>query len=524
MISSSPIIPQIFKSLVPYRGQVFLSLIFIFFHTILGFSLIFLTSRFQLSSLPIFLILLFSLHHLLSVFDDWILTGISQQWMMATRRKCLRRFLEFSEKSRNNSLIDWNELQMEIHWLGDSIFSLLRSTLRKIFQILAFSIALIWLSPTLFLFCGILFFFVFFLGFFFGRKINHLQEKVITEESVCSNFEFEAARAMPLVRSFHQASLFSEIHQRFLKPYTEGNIRLARLRMIFHPIQIILFLITIVLVYSIGSMLVRQQNLSQSAFFSFLAGLSLLHAPLSGLSQDISLFLGTRYMRFLPDILDDSITMDTSVPNNPISKIELKEVSFSYSGSTLPLLQQVSLQLSSGTITGIQGSNGSGKTTLALLLCGVLKPDSGQILIDGSPNEGFPVGYVDQNGTVFSLNLQDNLFLKGNEDPSNLLNSTHFLKFLSPEQAGQRLSPEILSSGQRKSVSIERAFRFNPQILIIDEPENALDESAREFLLQQILEKKQESRIIVLFSHSESFLSICDQRLQMSVLSKERDF
>jgi len=520
MISFSPNISLIFKSLVPYRGQVLLSLIFILFHTILGFSLIFLTSRFHLSQLPIFLILLFSLHHLLSVFDDWILTGISQHWMMSTRRKCLRRFLEISEKSKSNSLIDWNELQMEIHWLGDSIFSLLRSTLRKIFQIFAFSIALIWLSPILFLFCGILFFFVFFLGFFFGRQINRLQEKVITEESACSIFEFEAARAMPLIRSFQQASLFSKIHSRFLHPFTEGNIRLARLRMIFHPIQIILFLITIVLVYSIGSMLVRQHNLSQSAFFSFLAGLSLLHAPLSGLSQDISLFLGTRYMKFLPVILEDSITEEPAIPNTPISNIELDDVSFSYSGSTNPLLQNVSLRLSTGTITGIQGANGSGKTTLALLLCGVLKPDSGKILIDGSLGVRIPVGYVDQNGTVFSLSLPENLFLDENETDSAVLGSTRFLKFMSPEQSKQRLSPEILSAGQRKSISIERAFRVNTQILIIDEPENALDESAREFFRQQILGKKLENNIIVLFSHSESFLSICDQRLQIADLSK----
>lgn len=506
----------ILQSLGPYRSQLLVSLFLISLHTGLGFGLIFLTSRFRLDQVPVFLILLFSIHHLFSVFDDWILTGISQRWMQSTRRKCLQDFLVFSEKSQANSQIDWNEVHMEVHWLGESIFSMLRSTLRKILQIGAFSIALLWISPILFLFCGILFLSVFLLGYLFGRHINRLQEQAILEQSSCSNFELEAARAMPLIRAFHRGSFFSSIHDRLLGRYTASSIRLSRLRMIFHPAQILLFLITLVVVYTAGNTMVQEGTLSQGKFFSFLAGLSLLHAPLSGLSQDISLFLSVRDMKHIELILLDLPAAEPRKTPAVIDSIAVKDLSFSYQDNGKILLDHINLSFASGSITGVRGSNGSGKTTLALLLAGVLKPVSGQILFDGISSITGPVALVDQNGTVFTLPLEENLFLENSPSFAATKDSSPFLTFLHGTPQTPCLSPETLSSGQRKSISLERAFRSEHQVLLIDEPENALDVDMQKILKDRILLLKQSNSIVVLFSHSDVFLSICDQVIHLS--------
>jgi len=506
----------IFNSLGPYRFQLLVSLALISIHTVFGFALIFLTSRFRLDHVPVFLILLFSIHHLFSVFDDWILTGISQRWMQTTRQKCLQDFLVYSEKSQANSQLDWNEVQMEVHWLGESIFSMLRSTLRKLLQIGVFSIALVWISPILFLFCGILFLLIFLLGYLFGRQINRLQEQVILEQSACSIFELEAARAMPLIRAFHQGSLFSSLHDRFLGQYTSSSILLSRFRMIFHPAQILLFLITLVVVYTAGSSLVQEGALTQGKFFSFLAGLSLLHAPLSGLSQDISLFLSVQDMKHIELILRNHPTEETPTAAISLGSISVKDLSFSYSDKDdTPLLNQLNLSFMAGTISGIRGSNGSGKTTLALLLAGVLKPVSGQVLFDGFSGTIGPVAYVDQNGTVFTLSLEENLFIeKTNERPFHESTSP-FLAFLDGSSKVDCLSPEILSSGQRKSVSIERAFSSQHQVLLIDEPENAIDKDIQSVLKEKLQQLKESKSIIILFTHSDFFLSICDQVIQL---------
>jgi ABC-type lipoprotein export system ATPase subunit len=83
------------------------------------------------------------------------------------------------------------------------------------------------------------------------------------------------------------------------------------------------------------------------------------------------------------------------------------------------------------------------------------------------------------------------------------------------------ISPESLSSGQRKCISLERAFLEAHPVILIDEPENALDLSMQKLLQAKILDLRQSGHIIVLFSHSDVFLSICDQVIQLSSLEHQ---
>lgn len=505
----------IFRSLKPYRGRLLLALLFILVHTLLGFSLILTTSRFKVAHFPLALVLLFSLHHLLSVFDDWILTDISSRWVHATRRTCLLRFVSLRKKSEKNSLVDWNELQLEIQWIGDSIFSLLRGSLRKLLQLVVFSAALLWLSPILFLFCGILFLSVILLGTTMGRWINRLQEQVIIAQSACTNFELEAARGMPLIRAFRRGTYISQLHDRFLITATSRSILLARLRMITHPIQIVLFLSTLLFVYIVGLSQVDEGRLSQGHFFAFIAGLSLLHAPLSALSQDISTFLSHREMRYLHEIFN----MDAAEPNptevSPLQSIKVEDLGFGYQAGC-SVFQNVNFSISNGEIIGVSGGNGSGKTTLALILAGILQPTKGQITFSPGPTSLCPVSLVDQQGTVFSLSLRENLFLE--PDYPLYAERSVFPVFdqLMETYSQEVLSSETLSSGQKKIISFERALRQDHDLYIIDEPENSLDTQAQQILANILLKLQNRNKMIILFSHSESFLGLCTRRLDLT--------
>lgn len=501
------------KTLRPHRTRVFLALGFILIHTLLGFALILATSRSQPDLFPLFLVLLFSLHHLLSVFDDWILTDISNYWVKDTRRSCLLHFLGSRKKSSHNSLIDWNELQLEIQWLGDSIFSLLRGAFRKGLQLIVFSTALFWLSPTLFLFCGLLFVVVVILGITMGRWMNRLQEQVLLAQSACSNFELEAARAMTVIRAHRKSSFFSHIHEGFLGEVISKSILLARLRMITHPIQIVLFLSTLLAVYGVGNTQVENGHLAQGHFFAFLAGLSLLHAPLSALSQDISTFLSHREMHHLPEIFSLSSTEQRLPASLPAQQIRGSGLSFEYETGH-PVLQDVNFSVQSGQILGFSGNNGSGKTTLTLILAGILPPTEGQISVFPPEADGGPTSFVDQQGTVFTLTLRETLFLGPNEEPSTLQPTFQDSLFQEPPQS--LLSPETLSSGQKKLISIERALQQNHQVFIIDEPENSLDYSNQIRLRDLLFQLRSAGKIIILCSHHPLFLDICDEVVNLS--------
>ncbi len=508
----SEVLFAVARSLKPFRARLILALGFILLHTAFGFFLIFSTGRFALSTLPIFIVLLFSLHHLLSVFDDWILTSVSTRWVSQTRKKSLQAFLSTRDKSTQNSVLDWSGLQLEIQWLGESIFSLLRGTLRKILQIFVFSVALIWLSPSLFLFCVALFLAVFLLGFFLGRWINREQEDVILAQSAVANFELEAARAMPLVKAFRQAAFFARLHERFLDSTTTRSIRLARLRMIAHPIQIVLFLGTLTAVYAVGSSQVAGGSLTQTSFHSFIAGLSLLHAPLSALSADISSFLSYRSMTFLPLILEDPAEETAQPPSPEPSRIDASQLRFHYPDGP-ELFTPLDFSLTKGSIIGFEGPNGCGKTTVALLIAGVLKPTGGALEFSPLDSGRSGVSFVDQNGTVFTLNLQENLFLEST--PVTEFLQTPYLRQIRSDRINNQLSQEALSSGQRKTISLLRAFEHNHGVLLVDEPENALDQETQQQLRDTLKRFKNTEKLIVLFSHSEFFLSICDQRIRI---------
>jgi len=515
----SEVLIAVGKSLKPHQSRLILAMAFILVHTALGFLLIFSTGRFDLSSLPVFIVLLFSLHHLLSVFDDWILTGVSTRWVSQTRKRSLERFLSIREKSAQNSALDWSELQLEIQWLGDSIFSLLRGALRKILQLMVFSIALVWLSPILFLFCAALFLSVFFLGFFLGRWINREQEQAIIAQSEVANFELEAARAMPVVKAFRKSAYFSRIHDRFLTSSTTRSIRLARLRMIVHPIQIVLFLGTLTAVYAVGSTQVENGSLGITRFHSFIAGLSLLHAPLSALSADISTFLSHRSMHHLPLILDASNQNEPFTEQPDPARIDAVDLAFHYSDCP-DLFSPLQFSLTPGSITGFEGPNGCGKTTLALLIAGVLKPTSGSLEFSPPASSRTAVSYIDQNGTVFSLGLVENLFL--DSSPVTDFFQTPYLEQIRSDRINNQLSPETLSAGQRKTISLLRALEHDHRVLLIDEPENALDHATTEQFREVLLNLRSQGKLIILFSHSEIFLSICDQRIFLQPSKFER--
>jgi ABC-type bacteriocin/lantibiotic exporter with double-glycine peptidase domain len=503
------------QSLQPHRRRIFLALAFILIHTLFGFTLILSTSRFKPDHFPLFLVLLFSLHHLLSVFDDWILTDISARWVQDTRRSCLYHFVSTRKKSGKNSLIDWNELQLEIHWLGESIFSLLRGTFRKLLQLGVFSFALFWLSPTLFLFCGILFLCIILLGTIMGRWVNRIQEEVIIAQSACANFELEAARGMPVIRAYQKGLFFSAIHDRFLGAATSKTILLARLRMISHPIQIVLFLATLLLVYIVGLSQVETGALTQGKFYAFIAGLSLLHAPLSALSQDISTFLSHQEMHYLAEIFSSYAPKEESIVHPPTRKIHCQDLSFEYA-SGCPIFQPVSFSIQNGQIIGFSGNNGSGKTTLALILAGILPPTHGELVFDPPDSGSGPISFVDQQGTVFTLSLNENFFRPENFPQEQAQRPYAILQHWIEDSAVGQLSPETLSSGQKKMISLERAIQHNHGIFIIDEPENSLDHHNQLILKDLLLRLRDEGKIILICSHASLFLDICDRVIQVA--------
>ncbi|MDU9391048.1 type I secretion system permease/ATPase [Pseudomonas japonica] len=205
--------------------------------------------------------------------------------------------------------------------------------------------------------------------------------------------------------------------------------------------------------------------------------------------------------------------------------IEFRSVDFTYPNQQNQALKGISLSIRPGEKVGIIGRSGSGKSSLAKLVVGLYEADGGSLLVDGVDIRQIDVselrhnvGYVPQDIQLLAGTLRDNLVSGARyvEDEMVLqaaeLAGVHEFARLHPQgyelQVGER--GQNLSGGQRQNVALARALLLNPQILLLDEPTAAMDNTGEERLKQR-LQAVIEHKTIVLVTHRASLLSLVDR-------------
>lgn len=174
------------------------------------------------------------------------------------------------------------------------------------------------------------------------------------------------------------------------------------------------------------------------------------------------------------------------------------------------ILEDVNMELESGHIYGFQGENGSGKTMLLRAISGLIHATDGTITIDGKVL-GRDISFPPDMGIL----LENPAFLAEYTGYENLkmlagIRGKHpdirgILKEVGLEPDDRRKYRKY-SLGMKQRLGIASAFMENPQLLILDEPFNALDKEGQEKIAGMILEKKQEGCLVLLTSHDKAEL------------------
>ena len=201
--------------------------------------------------------------------------------------------------------------------------------------------------------------------------------------------------------------------------------------------------------------------------------------------------------------------------------IELKNVSYVYSNDSpfeTKALNGISLKIEDGGFYGLIGHTGSGKTTLVQLIAGLVKPSSGEILIDGVniADKKIKMRDIPQRiGLVFQYPeyqlFEETVFDDVAFGPRNMGCSeeevkrrvTDALQTVGIKEKYYKVSPFDLSGGQKRRVAIAGTISMEPSVLILDEPAAGLDPRGRENILIEISKLQRDRKItVILVSHS----------------------
>lgn len=271
-------------------------------------------------------------------------------------------------------------------------------------------------------------------------------------------------------------------------------------------------------------------SLDKLDFAGLLVGVILLmssYGPviaLSNLSSNLlqTLASGERVLSLLaeqPALKDVESAEDLT----DVSDIAVENLDFAYGEEQI--LSDINLHLKKGQILGIHGRSGSGKSTLLKLLMRFYDPQQGQIRINGEPLANINtaslrdnMAYITQQTYIFNDTIEENIRLAHRSATQEQIieaakqASIHDFIMSLPEGYQTKMT-ELggnLSDGEKQRIGIARAFLHNAPIILLDEPTSNLD-SLNESIILQSLQNVKANKLIVLVSHRQSTMAICDQ-------------
>ena len=211
-------------------------------------------------------------------------------------------------------------------------------------------------------------------------------------------------------------------------------------------------------------------------------------------------------------------------------KISLKEIKFKYDHSNQYILKNLNLEIKQGDTIGIVGESGKGKTTLINIILGLLKPTEGKIIVDNKnifenlENWQKKIGYVSQDIFLTDDTIKKNIAFGLNDDLIDeqkiqfTLKNSRLEEFIKNLDNG--LNTKIgefgdrISGGQRQRIAIARALYNNPEVLILDEFTNSLDNITEEKIINELSSFKGK-RTLIIIAHRLSTLKNCDHTYKL---------
>ena len=437
-------------------------------------------------------------------------------------------------------------------------FSYLLSKIRLIREyilLIFIVIALIFIDPLTYFISFSLFTLVAVIFYFIYKKVMKKKAELLmkkdSEKLQILNQTFYAIKEIKILNRF---KFFNKIFTNNTKALEEINLFTTFISSIPRHVyemmailMIIIFTLSLIILDRSQDSIIPIVSLLVASGGRFIPAFNVISSSMSSIRFTQPMFDNViSYLNSLNEINDNKKLKKININNSDKeavsfnNKIQINNLSFDYDGKKI--LENCSFDIKKENIIGIIGKSGEGKSTLINLLTGLLKPSSGEILIDGTNIEKNlaswqkMIGYIAQDVYLMDDTIKSNICFGLNEEEiddkkfkaaldqaqiAKFVNSLDEKEYTTIGNLGSRIS-----GGQKQRIAIARALYLNPEILILDEATSSLDIENENKILSEINQIKA-NKTIILISHRKNTLASCDyiyvvNDKKISLISKDQ--
>ena len=374
---------------------------------------------------------------------------------------------------------------------------------------------------------------VVFITIMLRKTIRNRFEKVQKAFAAISERVQENIMGIRVVKAFAQEQPEMDGFSKLSRKNVKTHMEMVRVSGALGPVTEICFSVSFLVFILLGSRMVIEGKISLGDFIAFNSYMALIMGPVKDISRIIEIWQrGSASVKRLNEIFLEKSDIPQGekelIPDRSFD-IEMKDLTFAYPGTIVPVLKNINIAIPSGSTLGVIGKTGSGKTTLASLLLRLYPIEEGHVFLDGIDINKVSlevlrekIGFVPQENFLFSTTIEQNIrfYQEGisEEDVENAAKMSgvydNILEF--PEGFNTVVGERgvTLSGGQRQRVSIARALVKNPSILILDDSLSAVDTETESEILGNI-KTILKNRTGIIISHRVSTVMHMDNIILM---------
>jgi len=440
--------------------------------------------------------------------------------------------LSFFQREKTGVLM--SRITNDVNIIKNMVSTAVTGALRDTFTIIGLVFVIFYRDWQLALLAMVVLPVAFFPIYEFGRRIRRFSTRSQESMADLNAFLHETFVGNKIVKAFgmepREKSRFFDKNRR----YYRYEIKTFRVKALSSPVMEILGGVGMALVIWYGGYGVIHGESTPGTFFSFMAAVMMMYAPVKKLSKlNNAIQRGMAAADRVFDILETESDIQEpinprSMPNPPHT-VSFDHVGFEY-GPDNPVLRDINLKIHPGERVGIVGTSGGGKTTLVNLLPRFYDPTAGAVRIGGIDIREFSVAelrsriaIVTQEPILFNDTVRANIAY-GTESASQdqileAARAAYLYDFIHELPEGmETVIGELggrLSGGQKQRMCIARALLKDAPILILDEATSALDAEAEE-LVQKALENLMQGRTSFVIAHRLSTIVDADRIIVLS--------